>query len=432
MARRLLPSLPRRGLRAVAGYLGHPVPELRRAGHHVAATLLIWRGLVDLLEERGIRDLDDLRSWLHGAPPPRVPRSYPMEARLRLDLPDQPGVYRLQRTDGSVLYVGKATSLRQRVNTYFQTSRGHKDRTLEMLAQARAVDVTPTESVLEAALLEPDEIKRLRPPYNVALQERGRRLGYWSWTLRNVALRPDQRHPLGPIPLSAPRPPLSAFLQLLDSGGGARAAESLAPSVLGVPRRYAPPLACFRSGLALFVERHGRWWSEGSPTRALQALSGRVEQRRGRMPEIPPPDDTDRSTLAERWSPPGIADLLEDVVRRGAHVLRRARWLCALSECALAWADHDTCEVRRCLVVSGGAIVGRRDLEPGEPTPLPPGGAVPLRRRQEALDLAAYDRLSALSRELKALVSGAERVTLRLGPASHLDREALARVLGRR
>jgi hypothetical protein len=57
---------------------------------------------------------------------------------------------------------------------------------------------------------------------------------------------------------------------------------------------------------------------------------------------------------------------------------------------------------------------------------------VPLRRRQEALDLAAYDRLSALSRELKALVSGAERVTLRLGPASHLDREALARVLGRR
>jgi DNA polymerase-3 subunit epsilon len=428
LARRLLPTLPRRGLRAVAGYLGHPVPELRRAHHHVAATLLIWRGLVPLLEEKGIRDLEALRDWLARTPPRRVPRSYPMEAKIRLDLADGPGVYRFQRIDGSVLYVGKATSLRQRVNTYFQTARGHKDRTLEMLAQARAVDVTLTGSVLEAALLEADEIKRLRPPYNVALKERDRRLGYWSWTLRGVALAPDERHPLGPFPLLVPRPPLSALLQLLDSGGVARQVEQLSASVLGVPRRYAPPLDCFRAGLALFVRRHGRWWRRSPPVAGLGALGRRLERRRTLEPaSLLEREDDEPSLGSERWSAESVTRVLEEVVARGAHTLRRARWLCALSECALAWTPGHDAPTRRCLVVSGGVVVARRDLLPGDDVPTP--GAVPLRQRQESIDLAAYDRLSALSRELKALVAGDQDVTLRLGSHAVLDEKALGEAL---
>ena len=431
LARRLLPALPRRGLRAVAGYLGHGVPELRRAAHHVAATLLIWRGLLSLLEEEhGIRELADLRDWLKETAPRRAPRSYPLEARVRLDLPDQPGVYRFQRTDGSVLYVGKATSLRQRVNTYFQSARGHKDRTLEMLAQARAVDVTPTGSVLEAALLEPDEIKRLRPPYNVALQERDRRLGYWSWTLRSVALRPDERHPLGPFPLPAPRPPLSALLQLHDSGGGPRAAERLSASVLGVPWRYTPPPDCFCSGLALFVRRHGRWWERGSPVDVLHALARRVGRRGSPEPaSLDAPEDDEPSTPHERWSEEGVAGALEDVVVRGAHALRRSRWLCALGECSVAWTPDEGAGKTRCLVLSRGTIAAARELEGWDGVPTPPGHATPRRERQESLDLAAYDRLVALSRELRALVSGSAQVTLRLGPDTLLDRKALGEAL---
>ena len=430
VARRLLPTLPRRGLRAVAGYLGHAVPELRRARHHVSATLLIWRGLVSLLEEHGVRDLDALHQWLAQAAPGRVPRSYPMEARIRLDLPDRPGVYRFQRTGGSVLYVGKATSLRQRVNTYFQTSRGHKDRTLEMLAQARAVDFTPTGSALEAALLEPDEIKRLRPPYNVALQEKDRRLGYWSWTLRGVALGPDERHPLGPFPLQGPRPPLSALLQLLDGSGGARQVERLSASVLGVPRRYAPPLPCFRGGLELFARRHGRWWTHGPPVAVLAALGQRLERRRTLDP-APPREGEDEGppSSRERWSAEGVASVLEEVVARGAHVVRRSRWLCALSECALAWTPGDAAGERRCLVLSRGAVVARHDLDAHDSVATPPGQALPLRERQESIDLATYDRLSALSRELRALASGDGEVTLSLGSGSVLDRTALREAL---
>lgn len=430
LTRRLLPTLPRRGLRAVAGYLGHPVPELRRVHHHVGATLLIWRGLVSLLEERGVRDLEALRAWLNGTAPRRAPRTYPMEARLRLDLPDQPGVYRFQRTDRSVLYVGKATSLRQRVNTYFQTARGHKDRTLEMLAQARAVDVTPTGSALEAALLEPDEIKRLRPPYNVALKQKDRRLGYGSWALRGVALRPDERHPHGPFLLPAPRPPLSALLQLLDSGGGARAADRLLPSVLGVPRRYAPPLDCFRAGLALFVRRHGRWWTRGSPLSALRTIAARL----ARQPTFEPSsalalEGDEPPSSGDRWAAEGVAGALEDVVVRGAHALRRARWLCALSECSLDWTPDPATGAARCLVLSRGGIVAVHDPSPDGGAPVPPGHALPLRERQESLDLAAYDRLSALSRELKALAAGVGPVTVRLGPHALLDRNALGQAL---
>jgi DNA polymerase-3 subunit epsilon len=430
LARRLLPTLPRRGLRAVAGYLGHAVPELRRACHHVEATVLIWRGLVSLLEEdHGIRTLEALRTWLAETEPRRVERSYPMEVRIRRGLPDAPGIYRFRRTDGSVLYVGKATSLRQRVNAYFQTSRGHKDHTLEMLAQARGVDVTSTGSALEAALLEPDEIKRLRPPYNVALREKDRRLAYWSWTLRHVAPRRDHRHPVGPFLLQAPRPPLSALLELLDDGARPRAAERLSASVLGVPHRYAPTAACFQAGLALFVRRHGRWWASGPPVRSLHALDGRLRRCRAPQLESRPPEDDEGSPPNERWSAEGVAATLEEVVRRGAHVVRRARWLCALCECSLTWAAGEVDGPRRCLVLSRGVVISRHELDHEEEPPLPPGHATPLEERQRTVGLATYDRLSVLSRELKALVAGPGAVVLRLGPTTVLDRKALVRAL---
>jgi DNA polymerase-3 subunit epsilon len=292
------------------------------------------------------------------------------------------------------------------------------------------VDVTPTRSALEAALLEPDEIKRLRPPYNVALQEKDRRLGYGSWTLRGVAPRPDERHPHGPLLLQAPRPPLLALLQLLDSGGGARAAERLGANVLGVPRRYTPPLDCLRAGLDIFVRRHGRWWTRGSPLAALRTIAVRLGRRRAFEPSSPrAPDDERPPSPGERWSAEGVASTLEDVVARGAHALRRARWLCALSECSLVWTPDRAAGAGRCLVLSRGTVVAGHEPSPGSGAPLPPGHAVPLRERQESIDLAAYDRLSTLSRELKALVAGAGTVTLRLGPDTVLDRKAVGEAL---
>ena len=50
IAKRLLPGLPRRGLRAVAGYFGHSVPQQRRSGAHAAATVVIWQHFVRQLQ----------------------------------------------------------------------------------------------------------------------------------------------------------------------------------------------------------------------------------------------------------------------------------------------------------------------------------------------------------------------------------------------
>ncbi|MGD8741344.1 MAG: exonuclease domain-containing protein, partial [Desulfobacterales bacterium] len=50
IAKRLLPGLPRRGLRAVAGYFGHSVPRQRRSGAHAVATAVIWQHFVRQLK----------------------------------------------------------------------------------------------------------------------------------------------------------------------------------------------------------------------------------------------------------------------------------------------------------------------------------------------------------------------------------------------
>ncbi len=85
----------------------------------------------------------------------------------KFNLPDAPGVYFFRNKEG-ILYVGKATSLKDRVKSYFardlMLTRGPKIH--KMLAQASSVDFRPTDSVLEALILEANEIRRLQPIYN--------------------------------------------------------------------------------------------------------------------------------------------------------------------------------------------------------------------------------------------------------------------------
>src|ERR687898_3544005 len=176
IARRVLPNLPRCSLRALAGYFGRAVGALRRSAEHVEATAFVWQELVRLLETKGVSTWSALHDWLAGpAKSTRCRRRvWPMPRDVRLSLPRAPGIYRMLRTDGSVLYVGKAASLHNRVNSYFRKQKGVPERLLEMLSQARGISFDVTPSALEAALLEPDEIKRYQPPCNVAFTIRDR------------------------------------------------------------------------------------------------------------------------------------------------------------------------------------------------------------------------------------------------------------------
>ena len=85
-------------------------------------------------------------------------------------LPAKPGVYRMLAADGTILYVGKARHLKNRVASYFH-GRAHADRTQAMLAQVARVEVTVTASETEALLLEFNLIKQHKPRYNVLLKD---------------------------------------------------------------------------------------------------------------------------------------------------------------------------------------------------------------------------------------------------------------------
>ena len=85
-------------------------------------------------------------------------------------LPTKPGVYRMIGSDGEVLYVGKAKSLKNRVGQYAQ-GRGHTNAIYRMIHQTVSLEVIVTNTETEALLLETNMIKRLRPRYNVLMRD---------------------------------------------------------------------------------------------------------------------------------------------------------------------------------------------------------------------------------------------------------------------
>jgi excinuclease ABC subunit C len=86
-------------------------------------------------------------------------------------VPDSPGIYIFKDESGSVIYVGKASSLKKRVKSYFQPLRDLSPRTELMVGKIRDIEWTTTSSEAEALLFESNLIKEYRPKYNVALRD---------------------------------------------------------------------------------------------------------------------------------------------------------------------------------------------------------------------------------------------------------------------
>ncbi|KKR87132.1 MAG: Excinuclease ABC C subunit domain protein [Candidatus Uhrbacteria bacterium GW2011_GWF2_41_16] len=81
------------------------------------------------------------------------------------ELPDSPGVYFYYDMSGELLYVGKATSLKKRVGSYF--TKAHDNRIADMVSNIARIDYVQTGTVIEALVLEANQIKAKRPKYNI-------------------------------------------------------------------------------------------------------------------------------------------------------------------------------------------------------------------------------------------------------------------------
>jgi excinuclease ABC subunit C len=107
---------------------------------------------------------------IEGAEAPRPVTGAAVIAGIVKRLPNGPGVYRMIDAKGTVLYVGKARSLKKRVTSYTHPER-LSSRIARAIAATASMEFVSTRTETEALLLEANLIKRLRPRYNVLLRD---------------------------------------------------------------------------------------------------------------------------------------------------------------------------------------------------------------------------------------------------------------------
>ena len=88
-----------------------------------------------------------------------------------LSLPLSPGVYLMKDRAGTIIYVGKAKKLKNRVSQYFQDSAAHNAKTRMMISKIANFDYIVAGSEFEALVLECSLIKRHQPKYNILLKD---------------------------------------------------------------------------------------------------------------------------------------------------------------------------------------------------------------------------------------------------------------------
>ncbi|CAB4890137.1 unannotated protein [freshwater metagenome] len=86
-------------------------------------------------------------------------------------IPETPGSYQFKDSEGRVIYVGKASNLRQRLSNYFQDPRNMHVRTAQMVTTAETVEWIEVRNEVEALMLEYSLIKQHRPRFNIRLRD---------------------------------------------------------------------------------------------------------------------------------------------------------------------------------------------------------------------------------------------------------------------
>ena len=97
-------------------------------------------------------------------------KAFDIEEELK-KLPGRPGVYIMHDVHDTIIYVGKAVSLKNRVRQYFQKSYKRSPKITRMVSNIDHFEYIVTDSELEALVLESNLIKEHRPKYNTMLKD---------------------------------------------------------------------------------------------------------------------------------------------------------------------------------------------------------------------------------------------------------------------
>jgi hypothetical protein len=249
---------------------------------------------------------------------------------------------------------------------------------------------------------------------------------------------------VGPLPAAKFIKTVSAFGLWLAHGMQVNDDDHLdiVYSVLAFPPEYAPEIDCMQEGSKIFREKYGNRLGQQSALRFLTALGAQLWRERletAALAEMVAETENDKgdvdtepkeSAKEHIWTPEVVAGSIEKMVLHSAHLIRRARWFCLLSESSLAWSSADNRDNYKKLVVfENGSVFKQNNVKTGEETPIPPGCAKSFRARQKNINLITYDRLRVVTTELRRLLSEGRDVELRLGPGVTLNRQGIIKVL---
>jgi DNA polymerase-3 subunit epsilon len=424
IATRLYPDLPRQSLRALAGYLGHSLDLARRSLGHVEATASVWRSLCAELAAREIVTWEQLQAWL-SAPAPTKARAkkprYPIASERYRSLPDAPGVYRFLRSNRDVLYVGKAASLKKRVTSHF-IGRASKLLAPEMLTQVGEIEFQASASALEAALLENETIKSLRPPYNVQLTVAEPRIWYSNRSFSAAEPLPDFEYSVGPVASQYSLQPLAALDQLMS---GVRPLPRLRAMAVGVSDLWTPDEAVFDAGWAELVARQPAefWLAPTEPREDALCLAKRLLLSAANDAS----DELEKAAKPEGWDAERVARHIERASAQAYRAYRRARWLRLLHDCDVVYREPDSAHARL-LLIRNGALAEASDITlDWVPSERVRGVGRP--RALPVFDRAKYDRLRVLTTELKRIARDGGHVAVHFGPRSAIPQRWLSGVL---
>lgn len=168
LARRLVGAINKKNLGALADFFNIPLINRHRAYADAIATAKVFLELLQIAEEEhNIETINELLAFQN-----KKLYSYSLKQKINpllnfepQTLPDYPGVYYFYDNDGRALYVGKAKSLRRRLQSYITNSTTSK-KTIRLLQNSHLFSYVQTNTELSAIILEAKEIKRLQPVMN--------------------------------------------------------------------------------------------------------------------------------------------------------------------------------------------------------------------------------------------------------------------------